>query len=91
MHKERLVEAFNMMWHERSSTQNGSISDMIALIRSELRDEFTHPRVRRSPMEKYRFAIDRIEQLPVEDEIKHELTRLYTMELTSITGNVNPN
>lgn len=90
MNDKDVVEAFALMWQDRSSIERGSIEDIKNLIRFELKDEFTHPRVRRTPMEKYQFAIGRIEKLEVVQDIKLELIRLYRNELDSITDSVNP-
>ncbi|MFC4411289.1 hypothetical protein ACFOZY_12740 [Chungangia koreensis] len=91
MHDREIVEAFALMWRDRSSVKSGSLKDVRNLIRSELNDEFTHPRVRRTPSEKYQLAIARIEKLEVVEAVKCELIRLYHNELASIVKTVNPN
>lgn len=89
--EQQLIEAFKSVWKDRSSLGQLSLSGMKEMIRMELRDELTHPRVRRKPEEKYRIAMVRINNMDISDEVKQRLASYYESELTKILEDVNSN
>jgi len=91
MREELVIQAFQSMWNQRSSVDRLSFTEMCQLIRSELLDERTHPRVRKTPIEKFLMVKGRIEESTMPEQIKKDLIDLYQGQLDEIIGNVNPN
>lgn len=50
---------------------------LVEIIRIELLDELTHPRVRKTTIEKLQIAYERIENSSLSDNLKMELKKLY--------------
>ena len=56
-----MIKAFRLLYKERKSTSELQTEEQIReVIKSELLDEFTHPRARQSPEKKLELALDRI-------------------------------
>lgn len=75
----RLLNAYRSIWNNRSLTAETGYEENVlkeAILR-ELKDENSHPRVRRSPAEKYIFATKRIIESLLADEDKILLIKLH--------------
>ena len=61
--ESRLLELYKLLWNNRSLENIDGCEQKVVLqqaIRRELKDELTHPRTRKQPMEKYYLAVKRI-------------------------------
>lgn len=75
---KKLIEAYQMLFPTRHSlTSITTIIELKSSIRIELKDELTHPRVRKSPLEKLQFAKQRIENSDLSECEKTSLMQLY--------------
>lgn len=91
MREEQVIQAYQSMWNQRSSIDKLDFTEMCQMIRSELLEELTHPRARKTPIEKFQIVKSRIGESTMPDQIKKDLIDLYLVQLHEITGNVNPN
>lgn len=72
------LEAYRKLWHERQAASSiESEEEMERFILIELRDELTHPRVRKTKQQKLALAVERIHASPLEQEEKQELIETY--------------
>lgn len=72
------IEAYRKIWPQRLSAASiESEEEMERSIAIELRDELTHPRVRKSKEQKLALAVERIHAAPLEQEEKQELIEVY--------------
>lgn len=78
-----LLEAYRSLWSNRSlpATENEAEEVLIDAIRRDLLDEMTHPRLRKSPYEKFSLAIKRIATSSLDAKQQYELVRLYVQQL----------
>lgn len=73
-----IIEAFQRIWPQRQATANiASEEDMKRYIVIELKDELTHPRVRKTKQQKLELAIERINDSPLEQQEKQQLIDEY--------------
>lgn len=73
-----MIEAYKRLWPDRKAAQ--AIETQSELERSmliELRDELTHPRVRKSVEGKLAFALQRIAESDLSERDKEALIQLY--------------
>lgn len=73
-----MIEAYQKLWPNRTGA--GLINSQEELekkILIELNDELTHPRVRKSKMEKLDLALERIRESDLAEEEKAGLSQLY--------------
>ncbi|MEH7382118.1 hypothetical protein V7138_16785 [Bacillus sp. JJ1533] len=81
---DRLLKAYQSLWMNRRLWQKDISSEDIlrATIRGDLLDELTHPRLRKSPYEKFFTASKRIfdSSLPIEDKLHIQYVYLEEME-----------
>lgn len=61
----------------QASTSIATIEQLEEIIRIELLDELTHPRVRKTTVEKIQIAYERIENSRLSDNLKMKLKKLY--------------
>lgn len=75
-----LLDIFLSLWNKREVKvgSNSPTATVKEMMKSELLDEFSHPRVRKTKEEKYFLAVKRVidSDLKTEDQIR--LIRLYT-------------
>lgn len=82
----KLSELYKQLWNNRSllfSNVKGE-NTVNEAMRSELKDELTHPRTRKKPAEKYAMAVKRILDSPLEDSDQLLLIREFTIILEEI-------
>jgi hypothetical protein len=81
-----LLDAYRSLWSNRSlpATENEAEDVLLDAIRRDLLDEMTHPRLRKSPYEKFSLAITRIATSSLHAKQKYELVRLYVQQLENL-------
>ncbi|MEH7226012.1 hypothetical protein V7112_19540 [Bacillus sp. JJ1566] len=81
---ERLLKAYQSLWMNRRLWHKDISSEDIlrATIQRDLLDELTHPRLRKTPYEKFFMATKRIfdSSLPIEDKLNIQHVYLEEME-----------
>jgi hypothetical protein len=83
---ELLLQLYKQIWNNRELRSAGTDASIIlkeAVVR-ELKDENSHPRVRKSQEEKFYFAIKRITASSIEVEDKYRLIAYYTSALNEL-------
>ncbi|WP_066372556.1 hypothetical protein [Neobacillus fumarioli] len=85
-----LLEEYRTIWHNRLLENNEIRSEEILLeaIKRELLDENSHPRVRKTPYEKFYFAVKRILNAKISPEAKPLLIRIYVEMLEKLIKDV---
>lgn len=81
--ESRLLELYKLLWNNRSLEYIDGCDQMEVVqqaIRRELKDELTHPRTRKQPMEKYYVAVKRI----VESKLNETEQMLLIKEFTQV-------
>lgn len=76
-----LLDEYRKIWNNRQLAGGSGLNDEETLkeaISRELKDENSHPRVRRLLFEKYYLATKRIVESPLSDEDKVKLIQLHT-------------
>ncbi|AYC29453.1 hypothetical protein [Paenisporosarcina cavernae] len=71
----------------RAAQQVACMAELIKLVEAELRDELSHPRVRKSPVEKLEEAKYRIRKTALTNEESTSILQLYE----EVFGSVNTN
>ncbi|MGD6780319.1 hypothetical protein ACQCT3_13930 [Sutcliffiella horikoshii] len=88
MQKEsRLVESYKLLWNNRSMEflDGGDQKELLEqAIRRELKDELTHPRTRKQPMDKYYLAVKRIVESKLNATEQILLIKEFTLVLEEI-------
>ncbi|MCG3083382.1 MULTISPECIES: hypothetical protein [unclassified Anoxybacillus] len=81
-----LLDAYRSLWFNRSLPATESDADDVLLdaIRRDLLDEMTHPRLRKSPYEKFSLALKRIASSSLDAKQQYELVRLYVQQLENL-------
>lgn len=73
-----ILEAFKAIWPQRQGTANiASEEDMKRYMIIELKDELTHPRVRKTKQQKLALAIERINGSQLGQQEKQQLIEEY--------------
>ena len=73
-----IIQAYQTLFPYRHTTVTFTTNEQLEeIIRVELLDELTHPRVRKTPAEKLQIAYDRIENSSLSDNLKMQLKQLY--------------
>lgn len=81
-----LIEAYQTLFPFRGATQTiFSLNDLESIIKTELLDELTHPRVRKNSSEKLKLAFLRIDESSLAEQEKTSLKALYE----EVFNNVN--
>jgi len=81
-----IIRGYQKLFSNRNSAKSlETIQQLESIIRIELLDELTHPRVRKNPQEKLKIATDRIECSELNPSTKQDLILLYK----SVYENVN--
>lgn len=80
-----LIEAYQTLFPFREATQTiSSSNDLESIIKTELLDELTHPRVRKSSSEKLQLAFLRIDESSLGDLEKKSLKAFYEEVFNSV-------
>ncbi|MEB3752454.1 hypothetical protein [Geobacillus icigianus] len=77
-----LLDGYRHLWPNRSLTtetldEQKSKALLYETIRQELRDEWTHPRVRQTPEVKFYYAVKRVTASDLPDDMKIALIQTY--------------
>lgn len=73
-----IIQAYQTLFPFRQASSSiKKIEQLEGIIRMELLDELTHPRVRKTTVEKLQMAYERIENSSLSDNLKMELKKLY--------------
>lgn len=74
-----LLQQYRLLWNNRKLIEEDTAESVLKkAILQELKDENSHPRVRKSPHEKYFSAIKRIMDSSLPDGVKLSLIKLHT-------------
>lgn len=88
MHEEnRLLELYKVLWNNRSLEYIEAYDQKELLqqaIRRELKDELTHPRTRKQPLEKFYLAVKRI----VESKLTETEQVILIKEFTNVLDEI---
>ncbi|TDL34814.1 hypothetical protein E2R51_03580 [Jeotgalibacillus sp. S-D1] len=77
---QQLLHAYKSLWKERSIPSEQSPAETLsAAVKKELKDELTHPRLRKSPSEKLYLAFDRIVHSSLTEKEKANLLHFYAL------------
>ena len=80
-----IIQAYQTLFpFRKAATTITTIEQLDRCIRSELLDELTHPRVRKTPTDKLQIAVDRIENSDISDMLKVQLIQLYMTVFESV-------
>lgn len=73
-----MIEAYRKLWKNRADAEEIKTEKQLEQkIRIELKDELTHPRIRKPVKEKLAFAAERIEHSDLAELQKVQLLELY--------------
>jgi len=81
---EKVIEAYRSLWNNRLLNEGNDEDVLREAISRELRDEFSHPRVRKQPHEKYFLATRRVIDSDIESELKLSLLTIHVEEMEKI-------
>lgn len=74
----KTIEAFRKIWpHREATVAVETEEEMVRFIAIELKDELTHPRVRKTIQQKLDLAVQRINNSELEENDKEELRDIY--------------
>ncbi|MFC0297854.1 hypothetical protein [Geobacillus jurassicus] len=87
-----LLDAYRRLWPNRSITtetldEQKSKALLYETISQELRDEWTHPRVRQSPEAKFYYAVKRAAASDLPDGMKVALIQAYLTVMEQLQAN----
>ncbi|STO12522.1 Uncharacterised protein [[Flavobacterium] thermophilum] len=87
-----LLDAYRRLWPNRSITaetldEQNSQALLYETIRQELRDEWTHPRVRQSPEVKFYYAVKRVAASDLPNDVKIALIQAYLTVMEQLQTN----
>ena len=83
MANNQLLEAYKSLWSNRTlPIEENPISTLRNAIEKDLKDEMTHPRLRKSPYKKFSFSVKRIVDSSIDEKLKLKLIdyHLYILE-----------
>lgn len=82
---EQLLEQYRTLWNNRKLAEYASAEEVLrSAIASELKDEFAHPRVRKTKYEKYYLAVNRIITSELADSMKTALIAIHTDMMSAL-------
>ena len=87
MDSNELLSIYKSLWNSRN-IENVNDSEVVLqeLVKRELLDELTHPRVRKTPYEKFYLAVTRISDAPIENEEKIALITRIREVMEEVVG-----
>ena len=81
-----MIKAFQLLYNDRKSMEELQTEEEIRnIIKSELLDEFTHPRARQSIEKKYELALKRIKNSKLSMEEQSQIIAVYQDEYTKLS------
>lgn len=82
-----LLEQYRLLMHNRElPIQENSEKTLSEAMKSELRDEYTHPRLRRPLYEKFYIAVKRVLQSSMTSEDKMHFIEMYKTLAEQLKG-----
>jgi hypothetical protein len=81
---ENLLEGYRTLWNNRLLNEGEAEDVLREAISRELKDEFSHPRVRKQPHEKYYLATKRVIDSDLELSMKLSLLSIHVEEMEKI-------
>ncbi|MGG7618160.1 hypothetical protein ACVBAX_03530 [Robertmurraya sp. GLU-23] len=81
---EKVIEAYRSLWNNRLLNEGDDEEILREAISRELKDEFSHPRVRKQPHDKYYLATKRVIDSDIESELKLSLLTIHVEEMEKI-------
>jgi hypothetical protein len=85
MDAKELLEAYRQLWSNRAlPVENDEVETLRASIEKELKDEMTHPRLRKNPHVKFHLSIKRIVSSTLNDDQKVKLIDWHIKVLETI-------
>ncbi|WP_066047898.1 hypothetical protein [Robertmurraya korlensis] len=81
---KKLIEGYRSLWNNRLLNEGKDEDVLREAISRELKDEFSHPRVRKQPHEKYYLATKRVIDSALEPDLKLSLLAIHIEELEKI-------
>lgn len=81
---EKVIEAYRSLWNNRLLNEGDDEGILREAISRELKDEFSHPRVRKQPHDKYYLATKRVIDSDIESELKLSLLIIHVEEMEKI-------
>lgn len=81
---EKLLEGYRTLWNNRLLNEGEAENVLREAISRELKDEYSHPRVRKQPHEKYYLATKRVIDSGLEPNIKLSLLNIHVEEMEKI-------
>lgn len=81
---KKVLEAYRSLWNNRLLNEGDDEYVLREAVSRELKDEFSHPRVRKQPHEKYYFATKRVIDSDIESELKISLLSIHVEEMEKI-------
>lgn len=81
---KKLIEGYRSLWNNRLLNEGIDEDVLREAISRELKDEFSHPRVRKQPHEKYYLATKRVMDSALEPDLKLSLLTIHIEELEKI-------
>jgi len=81
-----MIKAFQLLYQNRQSVSHvQTVEEIRVIIRSELLDEFTHPRARLSIQQKYKLAMNRISNSKLSEGQQQMIIELYNEEFKNLS------
>lgn len=88
MNYNDLLSAYRDLWTNRSlPVEEDEYQTLIDSITKELKDEMTHPRIRKSHNEKFYYSVSRIISSSLNNEQKTQLIELHILAMRNIEYN----
>lgn len=85
MDSKVILDAYRQLWKNRIlPVVKDETETLWDSIEKELKDEMTHPRLRKNPKEKFYLAIKRIVSSPLSDDQKVKLIELHIQVLETL-------
>ncbi|MEK3990842.1 MULTISPECIES: hypothetical protein [Robertmurraya] len=81
---KKVIEAYRSLWNNRLLNEGDDEDVLREAISRELKDEFSHPRVRKQPHEKYYLATKRVIESDIESDMKLSLLVIHLEEMEKI-------
>lgn len=81
---KKVIEAYRSLWNNRLLNEGDDEDVLREAISRELKDEFSHPRVRKQPHEKYYLATKRVIESDIESDMKLSLLTIHLEEMEKI-------
>ncbi|AYA76702.1 MULTISPECIES: hypothetical protein [unclassified Robertmurraya] len=81
---KKVLEGYRSLWNNRLLNEGDDEDVLREAISRELKDEFSHPRVRKQPHEKYYLATKRVIDSDIESDLKLSLLTIHVEEMEKI-------